>query len=199
MLIFRITLFTSLSLHPVKKHYSVNAKNYTQDIFDANDKIFEFSDLSSFKQKIFRKTFAGEVSPDKTIKLHQMIQNQPSYLFEGNIIGSGENTLYLVFSQFHYISHTDLKTLSDIFSELKLDTKELEIYKGGNIEELLYYRNWDNPDEVFPKATLMAYNSQNYFKFSLFYLKKNLIYINLKKKNFLLKVILKIKINFVLK
>lgn len=69
----------------------------------------------------------------------------------------------MVFSKFHYISEKDLHNLNLTYEKLVGNINE-------HIEELklkdpsVYYRNWDNPDELRPQATLMAYNSEYFHK-----------------------------------
>ena len=75
----------------------------------ANDKLFSFLQLDMFKDAIqnignIQSTFP-RISPFKPVKLYQIIQHQPSYLFENELIpGSNIKSLYLVFAKFHYIS-----------------------------------------------------------------------------------------------
>ena len=87
----------------------------------ANDKLFQFLQLDMLKEIVSRNQSINNVfpkiSPFKPIKLYQIIQHQPSYLFENELIpGSKIRALYLVFSKFHYISQLDFNNLEAVFN-----------------------------------------------------------------------------------
>lgn len=139
----------------------------SSDLNPANDKLFHFMSLELYKNSVVNNTRLN-ISPFKSIKLHQIIQHQPSYLFNTTLSWNQNEAIYMVFSKFHYISEKD-------FHNLKLTYETLVGKIDGHKEELnlkeppVYYRNWDNPDELVPQATLMAYNSEYFHKiFSVF-------------------------------
>ena len=141
----------------------------------ANDKLFSFLQLDMFKDAIqnignMPSTFP-RISPFKPVKLYQIIQHQPSYLFENELIPeSNIKSLYLVFAKFHYISQLDYDNLNNVYNSLFVnDTKKLYLSTvetlGTFISDKNIYRNWDNANELEPTATLMAYNRGFYIHF----------------------------------
>lgn len=141
----------------------------------ANDKLFSFLQLDMFKDAIqnignISSTFP-RISPFKPVKLYQIIQHQPSYLFENELIpGSNIKSLYLVFAKFHYISQLDYDNLNNVYNSLFVnDTQKLYLSTIESLATIIsdknIYRNWDNANELEPTATLMAYNRGFYIHF----------------------------------
>ena len=141
----------------------------------ANDKLFSFLQLDMFKDAIqnignIQSTFP-RISPFKPVKLYQIIQHQPSYLFENELIpGSNIKSLYLVFAKFHYISQLDYDNLNNVYNSLFANsTQKLYLSTINNLGTFIsdknIYRNWDNANELEPTATLMAYNRGFYIHF----------------------------------
>ena len=142
----------------------------------ANDKLFQFLQLDMLKEIVSRNQSINNVfpkiSPFKPIKLYQIIQHQPSYLFENELIpGSKIRALYLVFSKFHYISQLDFNNLEAVFNTFFPEATKLTLKNSTETElnqiisDKVIYRNWDNARELEPSATLMAYNNCFYIKF----------------------------------
>jgi len=117
------------------------------------DKLLDFLNLEKFSADTSKK-----IGPEKPIKLYQMIQHQPQFLFEAKDNFSGEKTLYLIFSQYHKISDTHLESLTKIYEP---NEKNLQ-FNETTIKE--FYRNFQNPYDLTPKLTLMTYNNQYYLK-----------------------------------
>ena len=144
----------------------------------ANDKIFSFLQLDMFKDVIKQNNFDKDkgfprICPFKPVKLYQIIQHQPSYLFENELIPeSGIRSLYLVFAKFHYISELDYNNLNNIYTkQFGSDFNNSALYLKDSssitgISDTNIYRNWENPNELEPTATLMAYNRGFYIHFS---------------------------------
>ena len=119
----------------------------------ANDLIFDFFNLERYAS-VYNDA-NKRISPKKPIKLHHIIQNQPSYLFEGKY--DSAETLFLVFTQYHYLSNNMYNLLKSInFGELNT---EVELSGDQKI-----YRNMRKLNEIKPSATLMAYNKGSYLK-----------------------------------
>jgi len=119
----------------------------------ANDLIFDFFNLERYAS-VYNDA-NKRISPKKPIKLHHIIQNQPSYLFEGKY--DSAETLFLVFTQYHYLSNNMYNLLKSInFGELNT---EVELSGDQKI-----YRNMRKLNETMPSATLMAYNKGSYLK-----------------------------------
>jgi hypothetical protein len=140
----------------------------------ANDKIFSFLQLDMFKdvikQRANYKDNFPRICPFKPVKLYQIIQHQPSYLFENELIpGSEIRALYLVFSKFHYISQLDFNNLETVFYNFFPNAAKLNLTNSTSLNKIItdkvIYRNWDNARELEPTATLMAYNNCFYIKF----------------------------------
>ena len=112
----------------------------------ANDLLLDYFNLESFNLN-------KKISPKKPIKLHHIIQNQPSYLFEGKY--NETNTLFMVFTQYHFIS----EKLYNLLAEIETDEINTNI-----IIESKIYRNVRKLEEIKPSATLMAYSKGSYLK-----------------------------------
>ena len=112
----------------------------------ANDLLLDYFNLESFNLN-------KKISPKKPIKLHHIIQNQPSYLFEGKY--NETNTLFMVFTQYHFIS----EKLYNLLAEIETDEINTKV-----IQESKIYRNVRKLDEIKPSATLMAYSKGSYLK-----------------------------------
>ena len=118
----------------------------------ANDLLLDYLNLESYNAN--KKNTNKKISPKKPVKLHHIIQNQPSYLFEGKY--NETNTLFMVFTQYHFISEKLYNTLVNIESN-----KEINI---NIICESKIYRNVRKLEEIKPSATLMAYSKGSYLK-----------------------------------
>ena len=121
----------------------------------AIDLLFKFLNLEKFSENTDNK-----VTPLKPVKLYQIIQNQPSYLFEGKF--EDKDTLFMVFTQYHFISTDDYNHLETI-----LQGKSANItINHGNENEKDYdpktYRNIKNSEKLKPKVSLMVYSKANY-------------------------------------
>ena len=121
----------------------------------AIDLLFKFLNLEKFSENI-----ANKVTPLKPVKLYQIIQNQPSYLFEGKF--EDKDALFMVFTQYHFISTDDYNHLETI-----LQGKSANItINHGNENEKDYdpktYRNIKNSEKLKPKVSLMVYSKANY-------------------------------------
>ena len=147
----------------------------TSDLNPANDKLFHFMSLDLYKNSLEttatdKEYLPPRISPFKSIKLHQIIQHQPSLLFESNLpFSEGTKALNMIFTQFHFISEKDYAMLNLAFKKaLRFEDDEYEKYYYSNSNDIKEtYRNWQNPEEVKPKATLMAYNRKEIAKISL--------------------------------
>ena len=113
----------------------------------ANDLLLDYLNLESYNA-------IKKISPKKPVKLHHIIQNQPSYLFEGKY--NETNTLFMVFTQYHFISEKLYNTLVNIESNKEINT--------NIICESKIYRNVRKLEEIKPSATLMAYSKGSYLK-----------------------------------
>ena len=113
----------------------------------ANDLLLDYLNLESYKAN-------KKISPKKPVKLHHIIQNQPSYLFEGKY--NETNTLFMVFTQYHFISEKLYNTLVNIETNKEINT--------NIICESKIYRNVRKLEEIKPNATLMAYSKGSYLK-----------------------------------
>ena len=134
----------------------------TNDNNPSIDKLFEFLNL-----RVYSENTGIKVGPKKPIKLYQMIQHQPQYLFESEDSISKEKTLYLIFSQYHHISVSDYNILKNL-----CDGNFGQNYFINQFEpdSKIIYRNFQNPDDLKSKLTLMAYNNQQYFKLKWIFL-----------------------------
>lgn len=142
----------------------------TADSNPANDKLFKFISLAEYNDLIAsddKNKWLTRISPLKPIKLHHIIQHQPSYLFTSFLpFKNEEKALYLVFSQYHYISKSDYEMLNATHEKIFNLDEEAKKSLNINLLDVKYYRNWENKNATAPKPTLMAYNSQLFIKIS---------------------------------
>lgn len=129
----------------------------------SSDKLLEFLNLEIYKNVVKEKKNL-KIGPYKPIKLYQMIQHQPQYLFEAKDSISDEKTLYLIFSQYHHINDRDYVLLKSAYDELNFGEFSSNPIADFDKDKTVVYRNFQNPDELKSRLTLMAYNNQNYFK-----------------------------------
>ena len=115
----------------------------------SNDLLFKFLNLEKYSPN------QNHVTPQKPVKLYQIIQNQPSYLFEAKF--EDKDTLFMFFTQYHFISESDLKKLNEICSAIKIDEIITEYKETDKI-----YRNMQNSQKLKPKVSLMVYSKANY-------------------------------------
>ena len=118
----------------------------------ANDQIFDYLDLEGYS---INKGSHSTVR--KPLKLYHIIQNQPSLLFNAKY--NETDTLFMVFTQYHFISQKNI----EYFNKFNNTTSNITINDK-------IYRNVRKLEEIKPKATLMAYNKEYYLKNILFFI-----------------------------
>ena len=118
----------------------------------ANDLILDYLNLERYSNTYNDKNKV--IVPKKPVKLHHIIQNQPSYLFEGKY--NDTETVFMVFTQYHFISNSFYNILNGINTTIDINTTVINDSK--------IYRNVRKLEEIKPKATLMAYSKGNYLK-----------------------------------
>jgi uncharacterized protein YuzE len=130
----------------------------------SNDLLFEFLNLEKYAENQ-----NGNITPKKPVKLYHIIQNQPSYLFEGKF--DKKDTLFMVFTQYHFISDSDFVRLGKVIDTLG-NTEDINIdYGNSNTDDSKIYRNMRNPDNLNQKVSLMIYSKANYLNnFLLFFI-----------------------------
>ena len=160
----------------------------------AADSLLEYLNLKEFYEK------KGQVSPKKPAKLYQIIQNQPSYLFDGKY--KDIEALFMVFTQYHYITTEYLNYLKNEEESPENEEESPENEEGSSeseegssenqnennsekerrrraltentnddiILEGKIFRNMREEEDLKLKATLMAYSKANYLKNVLFFL-----------------------------
>ena len=140
----------------IKQNYFILVVPFlqTDDDNPAIDSIFEFCNLKKYMENLD----STHISPQKPIKLYQIIQNQPSYLFEAKY--NNIDSLFMVFTQYHFIKQSDNDNIQKIFENKQLDST-FEVTKEKDTK---IYRNMKHSDELKPKVSLMAYNNSNYLK-----------------------------------
>ena len=118
-----------------------------------NDEILDYLNLERYSQTYKDPNIL--ISPKKPVKLYQIIQNQPSYLFDGKY--NNADTLFMVFAHYHYISAKMYNILQDI--------SRVEINKNITQDsDKKIYRNVRKLEEIKPRATLLAYSNAIFLK-----------------------------------
>lgn len=121
----------------------------TNETNPANDNIFEFIKLEEFSKGQTKKN----ISPKKPIKLYQIIQNQPSYLFDGQI--NKIDTLFMVFTQYHFFNF-------EYYDYLGNSSENKFIINKKDDDKI--FRNVKNPEDIKQRVTLMAYSKARFLK-----------------------------------
>ena len=134
------------------------------DNHPGKSQLFSLLRLKDFIGQI-EKDNPKEISPSKPVKLYQIIQNQPSYLFESKLENTQQDCLFLVFSQYHFISNTDFTNLNSTIGNYTQTNSTF----FNNETKYEYYRNSKNPDELKPMGTLLAYSGAEYLKYFSLY------------------------------
>jgi len=114
----------------------------------SNDLLFEFLNLKKYDENFNSEN----ITPKKPVKLYQIIQNQPSYLFEGVL--DEKDTLFMIFTQYHFISKSDYNRLDHIIGE---NDYNFTISCNSKL-----YRNMRNSNNLKQKVSLMIYSNSNY-------------------------------------
>ena len=154
----------------IKQNYFIIVVPFviTNDQNPAVDSIFEVLGLGKYADNKDQTVF-----PSRPVKLYTIIQNQPSLLFEGNYRQT--NTLFLVFTQYHFIAERDFNNLLYIYGNGTTTLEEVSFDNEAEYENKIF-RNVRNIDEVKPKVTLMSYslgkeeNKAKYLESLLFFI-----------------------------
>ena len=131
----------------------------------AVDKIFDFLNLEEYKNEIVYETDNSiknetKITPKKPVKLYKIIQNQPSLLFEGKY--KEKETLFMVFTQYHFISQNNLEYLNTIYEKIDLKVNYTVTFDDKGDYAGKIFRNVKNEDEIKPKVTLMSYSKASF-------------------------------------
>ena len=139
----------------IKQNYFIIVVPFVKTSND-NPAVDSLLDFLNFQGYIDNNKNDG-ISPQKPVKLYQIIQNQPSYLFDGKY--KNIDALFMAFTQYHYIR------------EKYVDSIDLTIDENPILEEKAkIFRNMKYKEDLAPKATLMAYSKADYLKNILFFL-----------------------------
>jgi carbonic anhydrase len=123
----------------------------------ARTKLFDFSNLKDFSNM------------SRKIKLWQIIQHQPSYLYQGSLTyPECEPALWMIFSQFHLISQSDFNLLLNKIQQNNLadQTTKNNVRNIFNNDFSTVYRNWNELTKMSANPTLLTYNASSYINFS---------------------------------
>ena len=150
----------------IKQNYFIIVVPFiiTNDQNPAVDSIFEVLGLGKYADNKDQTVF-----PSRPVKLYTIIQNQPSLLFEGNY--KQTNTLFLVFTQYHFISQTDSDKLDNLYKNktIQIDSADVSYDEDAEYKDKIF-RNVRNIEEVKPKVTLMSYSKAKYLESLLFFI-----------------------------
>ena len=154
----------------IKQNYFIIVVPFvkTENSNPAIDSIFDLLRLKDFYEKITQNP-DEKVTPEKPIKLYQIIQNQPSFLFEGKY--NGKETLFMVFSQYHFISNENHQILENFYNDIikNYNNKSVVFDDKADYPEKIF-RNVRNIEEVSQKVTLMSYSKAKYLENILFFI-----------------------------
>ena len=128
----------------------------------SNDLLFHFLNLEKFSQN------GKNITPLKPVKLYQVIQNQPSYLFEDKF--DDKDTLFMVFTQYHFISESDFKNLEEAYKSNNINNNNIMKLNENNGPTVKIYRNIKNSEKLKQKVSLMIYSKANYLNNTLLFL-----------------------------
>jgi carbonic anhydrase len=133
----------------------------TPDENPAASRLFEFMDLEGY----YNKTSNGQMS--KPIKLHHIVQHQPSYLYQGSMtFPDCQEALWMVTSQFHLIRQSDFNLLKAASASLLDQTLDTNIRSQSN-RITTVYRNYEDLTRFVPRATMLSYDSASNLKMNI--------------------------------
>ena len=138
----------------IKQNYFIIVVPFkkTDDNNPAVDMILETLDINKFAEQN-----SSSIIPKKPVKLYKIIQNQPSILFEGEY--RKKETLFMVFSQYHFISNTNFDNLNKIYEN---HGKTVSNFYDFDPQKDKIYRNVKNEEDIIPKVTLMSYSKASF-------------------------------------
>ena len=148
----------------IKQNYFIIVVPFviTNDQNPAVDSIFEVLGLEKYADNKNQTVF-----PSRPVKLYTIIQNQPSLLFEGNY--AEIDTLFMVFTQYHFIGDKDFKNLNKLYNDKQINSPDISFDKDAEYKEKIF-RNVRNIEEVKPKVTLMSYSKAKYLESLLYFI-----------------------------
>ena len=148
----------------IKQNYFIIVVPFviTNDQNPAVDSIFEVLGLEKYADNKNQTVF-----PSRPVKLYTIIQNQPSLLFEGNY--AEIDTLFMVFTQYHFIGDKDFKNLNKLYNDKQINSPDVSFDKDEKYKEKIF-RNVRNIEEVKPKVTLMSYSKAKYLESFLYFI-----------------------------
>ena len=150
----------------IKQNYFIIVVPFiiTNDQNPAVDSIFEALRLENYADNKDQTVF-----PSRPVKLYTIIQNQPSLLFEGNY--KKTNTLFMVFTQYHFIAQKDFDKLDNLYKNKNIQINSADVSFDNEAEyENKIFRNVRNIEEVKPKVTLMSYSKAKHLESLLFFI-----------------------------
>jgi carbonic anhydrase len=131
---------------------------------DIPDNFFKVSNLAQFANGT-ASTFTNG------IKLAQLIQNVPSFLYQGTNTNSDcEDTYWLIMSKYSIIANDDFLTLSKLleqsqFKDLLTDSNGRNVNMFYNSNNVL--RNFNNATRVLAEKSYFRYNSSEFLRLSI--------------------------------
>ena len=136
-----------------------------------NSRLFEFMNLKAFASN---PTANANIGMARDIKLHQFIVHQPAFLYEGTLTyPECQKALWLLMTQFHPISSTDLSLLKNAISanfpltdNKPFNTRDLKPLRT----DTPIYRNYEDLNALVMKSNLLNYNNDDYVKNCLMFL-----------------------------
>jgi len=143
---------------------------------DIPDDFFKFSNLDLFA------TGSSLAYFQRPIKLGNIVQNVPSYLYQGTFTNPNcDNTFWIIMTKYNIISESDLtKLYSVLISSGYLDpttnttTTDTIINSGSNgrginsfFNSNNVYRNFVNTTRMLPEKSYFRYASSSYLNLSL--------------------------------
>lgn len=134
--------------------------NSTSDTNPAKSLLFQFMNLTQFATTSQNPTMA------RNIKLFQIVQHQPSYLYQGTLTyPECQPALWMVFSNYHLIGATDLSNLVSVikknFSDgttTNYNTRDIFSNSFNGLPTNVY-RNWQETSKMISRPTLLSYGS----------------------------------------
>lgn len=140
------------------------------DGFPGNTKLFDFMNLQGFYNAT-QNNLSTNAYMDRSIKLHYMIQHQPSYMYTGSLTyPECQEAIWLLFSQFHIISESDLTYLTKVIQthtpsivDSTTNYNDRNLFSNTNTP---VYRNWNEAARMEPRQNLLVYNSSSFLNLS---------------------------------
>jgi len=134
-------------------------------------RLFEFMNLKQYASSPKTQNFYGML---RNIKLKDFIVNQPAFMYKGTLtFPECQNALWMVLTQFHLISTSDLNNLKNAINtninltvDKPINTRDLKNKRTDTV----IYRNYQDINALVMKNNLLNYNNSSFVNLNILFI-----------------------------